>query len=76
MGISLKCYKASAEFKTDRRPSGYTLQGMLHLLGWSELKKGFLHWVLPFPESDFEGQSNTCAFGLVIKQLLKSFLES
>lgn len=76
MGISLKCYKASEEFMADPDPSGKALQGVLHLLGWSKLRKGFLHWVLPVPESSFEAQNNTYAFGLVTEHLLKRFLES
>lgn len=76
MGISLKCYKASAEFIPDRDPSGKALRGLLHLQGWSKLKKGFLRWVPPLPEPDFEAQYNIYSFGLVIKHLLKRFLES
>lgn len=49
---------------------------MLHLPDWSELGKCFLSWVLLFLESGSEDQNKTYAFGLVIKLLLKSFLES
>lgn len=76
MGISLKCSKASAEFIPDQDPSGKALQGKLYLLGWSKFKKGFLRWVPTVPESDFEAQNSTDAFGLVIEHLLKRFLES
>lgn len=74
MGIFLKCYKTLAEFIHNQDPSGKALQGVLHLLGWITLRRGFLHWMVLVLEPSFEAQNNTYAFGLVMEHLLKRFL--